>query len=320
MRMIFTGPLRPERMFMSIEMETRAWGRCELRAAESGTPKLEGRAIPFNSLSVDLGGFREIIDPGAFVDSVKSGPDIRLLIDHDAAKVLGRVSARTLVLEHDADGMKFSADLPDTSYSRDLQVSLKRGDVNQMSFGFICGRDAWASGDGGLIRTIQKGELLECSVVTFPAYPQTSAAVRSVLATYRATRTMTVNEGAVKACREAISAGDINEGAWDFTAEDGNALLGAARDWTRYGVAHLAEVPQESEATKERWAYPWGKLVGGKMTVFSRAISAALARSADAHPAIHSVAKELKADIDEKLGKRSVVFQHSELRQRLAEL
>ncbi len=305
---------------MSLEMETRAYGRCELRAVESGMPKLEGRAVPFNSLSVDLGGFREIIDPQAFVDSVKSGPDIRLLIDHVASKVLGRVSARTLMLEHTAEGLGFSADLPDTSYSRDLQVSLKRGDVNQMSFGFICIRDAWASGDGGPIRTVQKGELLECSVVTFPAYPQTSAAVRSVLATYRATREMAVNEAGVKACRAAISAGDINEGAWDFTPEDGSALMGSGPLGLKFGTVHLAEVPQEAAETKERWAYPWGKLVDGKMTVFSRAISAALARSANTHPAIHSVAKELKADIDEKLGKRSVIFQHSELRQKLAEL
>ena len=79
--------------------------------------------------------------------------------------------------------------MPDTSYARDLMVSIERGDVTQSSFGFIVDRDRWEEDDEGrVIRTIETfRQLLDVSPVTFPAYPEADVGLRS-LAAYKATQ------------------------------------------------------------------------------------------------------------------------------------
>lgn len=153
----------------------------ELREASGGTT-LRGHAAVFNQLSVDLGGFREQIAPGAFSEAIQND-DIRALFNHDANMILGRRQAGTLRLQEDAHGLLVELDIPDTNAGRDLITSIKRGDVNQMSFGFRVkpnGQD-WAKDDEGrLIRTLKRVGLLDVSPVTFPAYPQTDIAVREM--------------------------------------------------------------------------------------------------------------------------------------------
>jgi HK97 family phage prohead protease len=154
----------------------------ELVQSEPG--KVVGYAAVFGPFSEDLGGFRERVDPGAFDRSLKEGRDIRALIDHDTAKVLGRSSVDTLRLAKDDRGLRVEINLPDTSYARDLRALMERGDVSQMSFAFLLGPDGdkWEGrGDDGLrIRTLLDVELIEVSIVTLPAYPDTTAAVRSL--------------------------------------------------------------------------------------------------------------------------------------------
>jgi len=146
------------------------------------TPLIRGHAAVFNMLSEDLGGFREQIAPGAFADAIGTD-DVRALFNHDPNLILGRNLSGTLKMSEDARGLAIEIDPPDTQYARDLMVSLKRGDINQMSFGFSVRPNGqnWAKDDEGrVVRTLTKLRLFDVSPVTYPAYPQTDAAVRSM--------------------------------------------------------------------------------------------------------------------------------------------
>jgi HK97 family phage prohead protease len=154
----------------------------ETRAEPDGR-LLRGYAAVFNSLSVDLGHFREIIKPGAFATSLASGNDIRALVDHDYAKILGRTSAGTLRLKEDATGLADEIDLDETSYANDLLKSVKRKDISGQSFGFRVIQDDWAySEDDVLVRTLIEVKLFEVTMTSIPAYTDTTADVRTPLA------------------------------------------------------------------------------------------------------------------------------------------
>lgn len=154
--------------------------RLEKRA--EGGVTLVGYAAVFNTLSVNLGGFREQIAPGAFKETLAE-EDIRSLFNHNEDKVLGRRANGTLRLEEDDKGLRFANDLPDTQLSRDLAVLIERGDVTQMSFAFRVkpNGDDWVEDDKlGLVRTLTAVRLRDVGPVTFPAYPDTQVAVRSL--------------------------------------------------------------------------------------------------------------------------------------------
>jgi uncharacterized protein len=165
--------------------EERAWGREIRLAGTDSEPRIAGYAAVFNELSQDLGGFRERIAPGAFESSL-SDADVRALFNHDPNIVLGRTKAGTLSVMEDSRGLAIEISPPDTAPVRDLLVSIRRGDVSQMSFGFYTRSDKWNKVDDEWVRTLLDVELLDVSPVTFPAYPQTSVAVRS-LERYRGT-------------------------------------------------------------------------------------------------------------------------------------
>jgi HK97 family phage prohead protease len=138
-----------------------------------------GYAAVFNSPSEPL-PFIETIAPGAFSRTLKSRNNVRMLLNHNPEKVLGSTRAKTLRLSEDSKGLIAEADLPPTTVGRDLSVLMKRGDIDSMSFGFTVprGGDSW--NDTGDRRELREVRLHEVSVVTFPAYPKTSASVRAV--------------------------------------------------------------------------------------------------------------------------------------------
>ena len=157
------------------EIEMRAWQDCRLEVREEdGVSRIVGRAIPFGELSVDLGGWREIIVAGAF----DIAGDIRSLWQHDSSQVLGRTAAGTMRLTEDERGIYPDITPPDTQWARDALVSLKRGDVSGFSFGFYVEEDNWLVTGREVVRQVLRGQLLEVTPVTFPAYPTTSAQVR----------------------------------------------------------------------------------------------------------------------------------------------
>ena len=168
-------------MSVTEKIERRSINTAELRVdTESDHPKIVGYSALFNSLSEDLGGFREKIAPGAFKKSIEAGDDVRALMNHDSNYVLGRNKSGTLLLTEDERGLKINVDPPDTQWARDLMTSMKRGDISQMSFGFRVLNDTWETINGEDIRTLNEVELFDVSVVTYPAYTQTSASVRSI--------------------------------------------------------------------------------------------------------------------------------------------
>ncbi len=164
-----------------MKMERRAIGISELRTirAEGEAPKIRGYAAVFNSMSQDLGGFREKIAPGAFKETIEAA-DVRALWNHDSNFVLGRNKSGTLALSEDENGLMMEVTPPDTQWARDLMISIDRGDVTQQSFGFRTVSDSWEKKDGEEIRTLEEVELFDVSPVTYPAYPDTSVALRSM--------------------------------------------------------------------------------------------------------------------------------------------
>jgi len=159
-------------------IERRTFG--ELRAAGSG--KLAGYAAVFDSPSRDLGGFVEVIRPGAFRRSLASADQVRALYDHDSGQVLGRVGAGTLRLREDTRGLAFEVDLPPTTYARDLAALVERGDVAGCSFAFSVTADGqrWEKRGDHLIRELLDVTLSEITITANPAYPDTSVAKRSL--------------------------------------------------------------------------------------------------------------------------------------------
>jgi HK97 family phage prohead protease len=148
---------------------------------DDGKSSLEGYAARFDKWSEDLGGFKEKIARGAFKKALKDS-DVRALFNHDANYVLGRSTAGTLALKEDGKGLFMANDPPPTQWASDLMVSVDRGDISQMSFGFTVEKDEWKEDkEGRVTRVIHEvGRLLDVSVVSFPAYPDTSVALRSL--------------------------------------------------------------------------------------------------------------------------------------------
>ena len=160
--------------------EIRSAAVKELRVHDDGDgPVIAGYAAVFDSLSEDLGGFRERVLPGAFTDTLQGKPDVRALIDHDSSKILGRTTAGTLAIKEDGKGLSVRINPPDTTAGSDILKSIKRGDIDQMSFAFQTVTDRWHTEDEEEIRELVEVKLFEVSIVAFPAYPDTSVAVRS---------------------------------------------------------------------------------------------------------------------------------------------
>lgn len=162
-----------------MEKETRTF-KFKLEArGDDEAPSISGHAAVFNE-QADIMGFREEIAPGAFSDSIKTD-DVRALFNHDPNHVLGRNRAGTLKLHEDRKGLAIEIAPPDTQFSRDLMTSIKRGDIDQMSFGFQVVAEEWREGEDGEpdLRILKEVRLFDVSPVTFPAYTGTDVAVRS---------------------------------------------------------------------------------------------------------------------------------------------
>jgi Escherichia/Staphylococcus phage prohead protease len=146
----------------------------DIRADADSHSRIHGYAIVFNVMSQDLGGFREIIKPEAVSRTLEEALDVRALVDHDSGKVIGRTRAGTLELRKDRKGLRVNIDTADTTAGRDVLVSVRRGDLSGMSFAFRTLTDEWRMEDGEAIREVLDMTISEVSIVSFPAYQQTS--------------------------------------------------------------------------------------------------------------------------------------------------
>lgn len=168
----------PERRYSDCEVNviTRAEG-----SGEGESRQVEGYALKFNSLSRNLGWFREKIDANALDNADMN--DVVALFNHDMNLVLARTISETLSLSIDDTGLKYTFDAPNNTAGNDLLESLRRRDIQHSSFAFSVEDQKWEEDEeGGEIRTILKiKKLYDVSPVTQPAYLNTdvSAAQRS---------------------------------------------------------------------------------------------------------------------------------------------
>lgn len=145
---------------------------------ENGALYIEGYFSVFGTNYELWPGATESVSAGAFSQTL--GDDIRALIDHETRLVLGRNKAGTLELREDSHGLWGRVMInPNDQDAVNLYERVKRGDVDQCSFGFdIIKEDTEVRDDGSVHWTIREVKLYEVSVVTFPAYEETSVSAR----------------------------------------------------------------------------------------------------------------------------------------------
>ena len=193
------------------------------------TTAVRGYAAVFDSLSADLGGFKERIHRDAFNSVMKTEPDVVALFNHDPNMVLGR-TPKTLALQVDSVGLAFKLQLADTRAANDLRALLQRNDIRGCSFGFLVKRDNWAIGEGNtLVRTIlDVATLVDIGPTTWPAYSSTT--VRSSVPHYD----RPFSSDALREIRAALSAKHTSRAraeleAWRMRAMNRLSLARARR-------------------------------------------------------------------------------------------
>lgn len=157
--------------------------RIETRAGEP-TPRITGYAALFGHETTIGGMFREIIEPGAFKRAIAERQDTICCVDHNPARLIGRTKSGTLEIREDDRGLWFSCLPPDTTEGRDLVELMRRGDLSGTSFAFRVPKDGdrWERGGKLPLRVLTNLDLIDVSIVTVPAYPDASAAIRSLAA------------------------------------------------------------------------------------------------------------------------------------------
>jgi len=183
----------------------------QVKAVQDEDMVVEGYALKFNTVSEDLGGFVETILPEALSKTDLS--DVRCFVGHDTSKILGRTTSKTLQLTVDDVGLKVRCEIPNTTLGRDTYESIKRGDLNQMSFGFELANngDRVTRANNGYLRELTNiKRITEVSIVSIPAYRDTDIAVaqRSLEKAINKERSFTLDnlKEQLREMKEAINA------------------------------------------------------------------------------------------------------------------
>lgn len=152
--------------------------KMETRSEETGDLYISGYFSVFNSSYELFPGATESIAETAFDGALSD--DIRCLVNHDTTLVLGRTKSGTLTLKTDSRGLWGEVKInPKDQDAMNLYERVKRGDVDQCSFGFDILDEEFEDRGETVHWTIKKVKLYEVSVVTFPAYEETSVTARS---------------------------------------------------------------------------------------------------------------------------------------------
>lgn len=194
-------------------------GQIEVRGENSSdAPVISGYAAIFDSpttISQGYSSYNEVVSRGAFKKTIQEA-DVRALYNHNPDNVLGRTKSGTLTLSEDNVGLRYEVQVPDTTWGRDLVQLIKRGDVSQSSFAFSPIRQDWSRAANKTeldTRTLQEVRLYDVSIVTYPAYEDTVAQVRSasdlaLRSLGRLSRGQALDEDDLRALRELRSAID----------------------------------------------------------------------------------------------------------------
>ncbi len=153
----------------------------EVRAVDSDVHSMSitGTAVVYDTRINTGWGFDESVASGAAHEALERGKQF-LLWQHDISEPLASVESRTLRLREDSGGVRFEADLVDTTRGRDAYALIKSGVIRKMSFGFTIKEERWERVENRDVRTIVSiDELFEISVVTMPAYEDTDVEARN---------------------------------------------------------------------------------------------------------------------------------------------
>ena len=154
----------------------------EIRKKQDGKRTVRGYAAVYDSLSEDLGGFREIIRKGAFDNALEEKQPVSARVQHEAGlSTVGTTESGTLLLGADSKGLWYEVDPPDTNAGRDLVALLERGDIRYSSFAFSVrdGGERWNWESDPPVRELLDVNLYDVAPVDGPAYRATSAEVRA---------------------------------------------------------------------------------------------------------------------------------------------
>ena len=160
-------------------LQARDIGQLDNNQEATDKKIISGYFIVFDTETELYPGVREEVSPDALVGVGLS--DVKALIDHDTAKVLGRTKANTLSLSVDSKGLYGEIIVNESDQeAMNLYSRVQRGDVDQCSFGFeILNEEMIQNSDGTVKFIIKSINLYEVSVVTFPAYQETAVEARS---------------------------------------------------------------------------------------------------------------------------------------------
>ncbi len=173
---------QPERRYLSIADDENTLG---IEQREGEAPKIRGIAPPWNSKSVDLGGFREVFLPSAFDKFLaKRKVDVPLLFNHDPNQILARTTNGTLRIEKSDKGLAYEGDPVPTADSEKVLTLIRTKTIFGSSFAFTVNGSKGESFEederGNILRTISDATLWDVSPVTNAAYPASSLSARSV--------------------------------------------------------------------------------------------------------------------------------------------
>ena len=167
---------RPEKRSIAVEV-------AEMRVDRAGgDPTIVGYACVFNAFSVDLGGFIETWEPGAFRAALAAQADVRYLVNHDPSLILGRTLAGTLSLIEDERGLLATCRPPATAIGEHYLSAVERRDITGMSFRFYVAKETWDFNANPPQRRVIEADIDDVCLATYPAYPDSSAAVRTLRA------------------------------------------------------------------------------------------------------------------------------------------
>lgn len=225
---------------MANEVERRYVTQADLQITDSEAlekgqlPRIGGYAAVFN-LDTEIFGFKERIAPGAFSRSIREKSDVRALVDHESSQIIGRTKNGSLKLSEDERGLRTEIEPPKTTLAADLVTNIRNGNLDGMSFGFFAREEEWSTEEGVNVRTLKDVELIDVSIVTFPAYPQTSVAVRKRLDEFKQqSESKTAQDALVAHQRQEESFGWYGaQIGLEMRAQEVQAVKANKKNWTR---------------------------------------------------------------------------------------
>ena len=166
---------------MTVEtMERRAYSLADIEIREvSGRSVVFGYAAVFDVEAEVFPDMFELVERGAFAQTLRSKDEVLALAHHDVTKILGRSTEGSLELRTDSKGLFAEITLADTTLGRDMLEDVRAKNLKGMSFGFEVRKAPFTNRNGHDLRLLRDLNLREVSIVTNPQWDDTSIAVRS---------------------------------------------------------------------------------------------------------------------------------------------